>query len=562
MNAADAVLGPSLARGLADAPALVQGSRVLTYGAVLAAANQCGHGLRGLGIGPEQRVLLLMKDSPEWVSAYLGAIKVGAVAVPVNPRSSAEDLLFYLQDSRAQAAVLDLEFLPLYRSIADRLEHPPAVIVHGAAAPRGMGAAATRGMHTLEAFYAEQPRELAAVPMPPGAMAFWIYTSGTTGAAKAAVHAHRDVLEADAYLRDTLGVVTGTRLFATSKLFFAYALGTCLFGSFRLGATTVLDSAWPTSESVRETLAAQRPEIVFSVPALYRNVLRAGLAFQPPFRAVRTYVSAGEALPESVFRRWQEATGREIVEGMGTSETIYMFLTNRPGESEPGSAGYPAPGAEVRLVSEEGCPIDTPDREGLLQVRLASTCSGYWNGQAQSGQAPSGQVQSGQAISGAARDGDWFATGDLCACDAGGRWWHRGRRDDLIEIGGQRVNPARIEECVLALPEVADAVVTGVAGGVAGGAAGGGALRLVLHAVPAQAESAGAGLEKTIRRALAGCLPAPQCPPEIRFVRELPRTASGKVQRYRLRQELAREFAAPEPHRPSDRARWGSSKRG
>jgi len=313
-------------------------------------------------------------------------------------------------------------------------------------------------------------------------------------------------------------------LFATSKLFFAYALGTCLFGGLRLGATTILHGAWPTPEGVRGVLEAHRPDVVFSVPALYRGLLRAGIAGEAPFRAVRTWVSAGEKLSEVLYTRWSEATGAAIVEGMGTSETIYMFLTNRPGDTVPGSAGYPAPRAQVRLVGDDGAPLTRPGEQGMLQVLMASTCDRYWNRQERT-----------QAV----MNGAWFSTGDLFTFDERGRWYHQGRRDDMLKLSGQWANPAEIEECVLALPELADAAAIGVNDGD-------GPMRTILYAVPARTVDAGVRLEETIRRAIAERLPAHKCPRHIRFVPELPRTASGKVQRFRLRQEMAAEFACSE----------------
>lgn len=514
MNAAEAVLGPALDQGLRDAPALIQGERRLTYGDVLSAVNRAGNGLRSVGVEPEQRVMLMLKDSPELVCTYLGILKIGAVAVPINLRSSPEELLFYLTDSRARVLVLDAEFVPVYQRIAARLSGPPRVFVHGAAA-------IPAGMRHFGGLASGQPHHLDAVPLSPDDMAFWIYTSGTTGSARAAVHVQHDVLLSDAYLRDTLGVTAGMRLYATSKLFFAYALGTCLFGAFRLGATTILQGEWPAPEGVRDVLKAHRPDVVFSVPTLYRNVLRAGIAGEEPFRAVRTYVSAGEKLPEVLYHRWKEATGVEIVEGFGTSETIYMALTNRPGDCVPGSAGVPAPGAAVRLVDDRGERVDRPGTQGMLQVRMASTSDRYWN-----------QQERTQAV----MAGPWFATGDLFTFDERGRWTHHGRRDDLLKISGRWISSSEIEEFVLALPQVADAAVIGVNDED-------GLMRLALYAVPAQVGAAGAPLEAAIRNAILARLPIDQCPRQIRFLPELPRTASGKVQRYRLRQELAAELA-------------------
>jgi benzoate-CoA ligase len=511
MNAAEAVLAPALQFGWGADAALVHAGRTFTYDEVVRLTNRTGHGLRALGVRPGQRVLLMLRDSPEWVCTYLAAMKLGAVAVPLNLRSSAEELAFCLADSQATVAVLDAQFLPLYFRIASKLDPPPALVVHGAVK-------VPPGTHGLADVAQGQPDDLEPVLLPPDEMAFWIYTSGTTGDAKAAVHRQRDVLLSDAYLRETLGVTRGTRLFATSKLFFAYALGTCLFGAFRLGATSILHGDWPTPPLVRDQVAQHRPDIVFSVPALYRTLLRAGVAGEAPFRTVRTYVSAGEKLPESVYRRWHQATGVPIVEGMGTSETIYMFLTNRRDDSRPGSCGVPAPGAEVRLVDEAGNAFSEADREGMLQVRMDSISDRYWNREE-----PGLRQEPGIAA-------PWFSTGDRFTVDAQGRWTHRGRRDDMLKLAGQWVNPADLEERLLALPSIADAAVVGVGDD-------GDSMRLALYAVPASAVADREGLEQALRTALTARLPELKHPLFVRLVAELPRTASSKVQRFRIRQE-------------------------
>jgi acyl-coenzyme A synthetase/AMP-(fatty) acid ligase len=346
-------------------------------------------------------------------------------------------------------------------------------------------------------------------------MAFWIYTSGTTGSAKGAVHLQRDVLAADAYTGGVLGVGPGDVLFGTSKLFFAYTLGNCLFGSLRLGATTVLYDGWPDAKTVAETLRRYRPSVVFSVPTLYRNMLGEGVAAaEPAFRSVRHYVSAGERLPEALWHKWREATGVEILDGMGTSETIYMLLSNYPGKVRPGSSGTATPGTELKLADAEGRPV-APGEAGILWARIASRADRYWNARDKSQEA---------------FHGPWFRTGDMYTVDEGGYWHHQGRFDDMLKISGQWVSPAEIEEVVLAATPCTDAAVVGVPDPD-------GLPRTALFAVPPQGGFDSGALEVLIRRVVSERLSPYKCPKWVRFVNEIPRTATGKVQRFKLRAE-------------------------
>lgn len=515
MNAAEAVLAPALDKGYGPRPALIFRDQAISYEAVLTGINRAGNALRALGVEPEDRVLLMLSDSPEFVYCYLGAIKIGAVAVAINLRAAPHDLLVYLVDSRARVLVIERELIEVYGQIEDQLRHPPRLVVAGGR---------LRGGEGLAALAARQPDRLEAMTMSPDDMAFWIYTSGTTGAPKAAVHLHKDVLNAEDYLGGTLGVRHGDRLFATSKLFFAYALGNCLFGAFRLGATSILLDEWPQPEPVARVIGRHRPTIVFAVPTIYRNLLAAGVAMGEGFRRVRHYVSAGERLPEGLWQRWREATGVEIIDGMGTSETIYMLLTNYPGEVRPGSSGKAAPGVAVRLADVEGNPTP-PGASGILWARIASRCDRYWNQ----------QEKSQEVFRGA-----WFRTGDMYRVDADGYWHHEGRHDDLLKISGQWVSPAEIEELLLAELPLREAVVVGTAGED-------GLMRLTLFAVGPDAGFDARDLDRRIRQLLTERLSVYKCPKWIRFADAIPRTATGKVLRFQLRQRaesLLKEEAA------------------
>jgi benzoate-CoA ligase len=508
MNAALAVLDPALALGLGDHPALIGAQETLSYRQLRAGAFRWANALRGLGIQPGQRVLLLLRDSPALVCAYLGALAAGGVAVPLNPRSSDAEVAFVLRDSGCALALVAPEFASLWRRVTHGAPPCPAFTVGGCAEgiPNWEERLGSASPHPEPVLLAETD------------MAFWIYTSGTTGEMKACVHRQQDVLPADAYLRETLGVGPGTRLFATSKLFFAYALGTCLFGSLRLGATTLLLEDWPTPDNVAAVIARHQPHVVFSVPAFYRRLLGnggqgAGAAQRPEMRDVRTWVSAGERLPAAVFERWRAATGAEIVEGMGTSETLYMILSHRPGQARPGSCGRPAPGVEARLLGVDGRPVGA-NAPGILQVRMASASSAYWNRPERSA---------------AAFGEGWFTTGDVFTVDREGFWRHGGRQADRLATPDGSLNPADIEEALQAMPGVADACLVPAPGETAAG------LSVFAVSQPGAGQPQLAALTAAIQEAVARLLPPPFPRAAVRWLPELPRTAAGKVQRYRLR---------------------------
>lgn len=515
MNAADEILKPALERGYGPRPALLFGDKAVSYDALAAGVNRAGNAFRALGIEPEERVLMLVGDSPSFVYCYLGIMKIGAVAVAINLRSAPRDLLFFLHDSRAKLLIIECSLIDTYRQIADELEKPPIVLVVGEDVP---------GFSSLASLVARQSERLDTADLSRDDMAFWLYTSGTTGRAKAAVHVQKDVLNAEDYLGGALGVRHGDRIYATSKLFFAYALGNVLFGSLRLGATSILLHDWPNPEPVARVIAQLRPTVVLSVPTLYRNLLASGVASGEGFKAVRHYVSAGERLPESLWQRWHLATGVEILDGMGTSETVYMLLTNYPGAARPGSSGQPVPRVDARLADADGNP--TPAGEGgILWARSPSRADRYWNQ----------QEKSQDAFRGA-----WFRTGDIYRIDEDGYWFHEGRHDDLLKVSGQWVSPVEIEELVMAELPVRDAIVVGTRGEAD-------LMRLTLFVVGPEEAFDLSSLERQIRMLVTERLSVYKCPKWVRFVDMIPRTATGKAQRFALRhraEELLKEETA------------------
>ncbi len=509
MNAADAVLSPERVAQHPDKPAILFNDEAMGYAQLLARVNRFGNALARAGVRRENRVMLLLKDTPDMVAAYLGTIKAGGVTVAINVRCAPYELAFFLADSRATVLLVDAEFLPTYQAIASQLAEPPKVFVTGA--PSGVAPA---GMGTFESLLEGASERMEAVPMSPDDMALWMYTSGTTGTPKAAVHLQHNVLSCLDFCSGVLGGHQEDRLFATSKLFFAYANSNSLFASFTLGATTVLLDAWPDSATIARVMDRHQPTLFFSVPTLYRNLLRDGVATKERFAGVRHCVSAGERLPVVLQQRWREATGHDLIDAMGTTETIFMMLANRPGEVRDGSSGKPTPNTRVELRDADGRMIEGAGQPGVLWVQMASTADRYWNNQARSN---------------GAFHGPWFRTGDMYVRDADGYYFQEGRADDMLKISGQWVSPAEIEDEVLKLPGVADAAVVGAANAE-------GLVRLALFVLPNDPGADPEALAAGIQQSLVGRLSVYKCPREVRVVSEIPRTATGKVQRFKLRE--------------------------
>ena len=495
-NAASLFVDAPVEEGSADRAALVTAEGSVTYRQLQALTDRAARGLRALGVEPEQRVALILPDGVAFAATFFGAIKIGAVAVPLNTRLPAADHARMLRDCRAKVLVGDPELLGPLAPLGPELALPHVV--------------------RFDELCAASDAPLAAEPVGADAMAFWLYTSGTTGSPKAAVHCHRTLAACRHYGEDVLGVGPGDRIFASSKLFFAYALGNALLIPLFARASAYLCPQWPEPGLVRTVIADYRPTLFFSVPTFYARLLRAGL---PPdtFGSVRACVSAGEPLPGEVYRAWRTRFGVEILDGIGATETVFMVLSNRPGRSRPGSTGTPVPGTEARLLDAEGRPV--PDGEqGVLWVRTPSAAAGYWRRLDHSRRA---------------FVGEWFRTGDVYHRDADGFYVHCGREDDSFKVAGMWVVPGDVEAAALGHPGVSEAGVVGAEGPS-------GLVKPFLFVVPREGGAAPTDLEAGLRRRLEEELPAHQRPQAIVVVSELPRTATGKLQRFKLREDARR----------------------
>ena len=507
MNAIEHFLGAAALGRHGARPALVCGAQMLSYAELAAEVARAAGAMRALGVRPGERVLLLMRDTPVFAAAWLGAVHLGAVAVALNTRLSEAEYRHVRADSRARLAIVEDVFAAARPDLSAEERGAGRLAIAGEGAPPELSwrAAVERA--------APLPAPQAADDEDP---AFWLYSSGTTGKPKGIMHTHRSVRCAGQGQRDVVGLAAGERSLTTSKLFFAYALEHGLLGPLAIGATAVLEPDWPDVERVLALVSQHRPATFFSVPTMYRSLLALGRARLEPMRAVRRFVAAGERLPASLVSQWRAATGGEILSLYGMSETFCACMITPPGTSDGTRTGKPVAGVEARILTHEGREAAAGE-SGELWVRHPGLALGYANRP---------ELTAAQF-----RDG-WFCTRDLFMRDAEGFYLYQGRSDELLKVAGQWVQPGEVEEAVTADPAIAEAACVQVTDAE-------GAERLALF-VTARGESAQALAAAGAR---AAGLPRFKRPKWIRAVDELPRTATGKVQRFKLREMLERELA-------------------
>jgi benzoate-CoA ligase family protein len=504
-NVATYFVDRPVAEGRGARPAFFYEDRVLTYGDVQDLANRAGNALRGLGLGQEDRVWMCCLDAPEFLGTFWGAIKLGAVPIPTNTLMRTADYVYFLRDSRARAAVVSA---PLLAEVGPALSQSPYlrhVLVAG-------GPAA--GHLSWETEVARASAQLEPAATSRDEAAFWLYSSGSTGFPKGAVHLHHDMVVCqETYARQVLGLRESDRVYSAAKLFFAYGLGNAGYFPMGAGAQSVLYPHRPTPESVFEILTRHRPTIFFGIPTLYAAMLAVKEAEQRfDLSALRLCVSAGEALPDELYKRWRERFGVEILDGIGTTEILHIFLSNRPGAARPGSTGQVVPGYEAILVDDEGHPVPRGEI-GNLRVKGDSTMAYYWNKHEKTKET---------------LFGSWIQTGDKYHQDADGYFWYAGRADDMLKVGGIWVSPIEVEATLIRHPAVLEAAVVGKED----------TDRLVkpkAYVVLKEPAAAGAALAEELKGFVKDKIAAYKYPRWIDFVAELPKTATGKIQRFRLR---------------------------
>jgi benzoate-CoA ligase len=505
-NVASWFVDRPVAEGKGAAPAFHCEDRVLTYAGVQELADRTGNALRELGVEMEHRVLMICLDTPEFLGTFWGAIKIGAIPVPVNTLLRAADFRYVLDDSRARVAVVSAPLLAEAGPALEGARNLRHVLVAGAR---------PSGTHlSFEDRVARAPRALEAAPTSRDDVAFWLYSSGSTGRPKGAVHLHHDmVIAAETYAKQVLGLRPTDKVYSAAKLFFAYGLGNAGYFPMSVGAQSVLYPHRPTPDTVFELLARHRPTLFFGVPTLYAAMLATKGTERFDLSSLRLCVSAGEALPAELYRRWRERFGVEIVDGIGTTESGHIFLSNRPGAVRPGSSGLPVPGYACVIVDDEGRPVP-PGEIGSLRVRGDSTMAYYWNK----------HDKTKEALFGA-----WIQTGDKYHQDGDGYFWYDGRGDDMLKVGGIWVSPVEVEATLIQHPAVLEVAVVGHEDDD----------KLVkprAYVVLKDPAGASEGLAAELRAFVKEKIAPYKYPRWIDFVTELPKTATGKIQRFKLRQ--------------------------
>ncbi len=512
-NAATAFLDRNLAEGRGTKTAVYFEGNAYTYAQIAELANRVGNALLDLGVDMEQRVALLLLDSPQFAAGFFGAIKIGAVPVPLNTTLRPNDYVYMLNDSRARVLLIHSVVWSQIQQILPELKYVRHIVVVGLEQD---GTKDTATLHDFEKWTQKASAELQAAATTKDDSAFWLYSSGSTGFPKGCVHLQHDMTYCtEFYAKPILGIREEDITFSAAKLFFAYGLGNNLYFPFAVGASAVHYPERPLPEDMFKVVQQYRPSIFFGVPTLYAGMLALpDVEKRFDFSSVRICVSAGEALPADILRRWKEKFNVDILDGIGSTEILHIFISNRIGQIKPGSSGKLVPGYEALITDESGHAVKQGEIGNLL-IRGDSTAAYYWN-----------KHEKTKDII----NGHWIHTGDKYYEDDESFLWYCGRSDDMLKVGGQWVSPVEVEGALIAHPSVLEAAVVGAMD----------ADELVkpkAYIVLNQGYEASEAMANELKTFVKGRLASFKYPRWIEFVPELPKTATGKIQRFKLRSD-------------------------
>lgn len=505
-NAADYFVDRNIREGRKDKIAVICEDRRFTYGQIQKGVNQVGNGLKSLGVRMEDRVALLLLDTEAYPQAFFGAIKMGAVPICLNTLMRPKDYTYFLNDSRARVLMVDESLLEIINSIRSDLKFLEQVIV--------VGKGATGSDLTFEPWKESQSDVLETAPTTPDDSCFWLYSSGSTGLSKGTVHLHHDmVYAAETYGKQVLKVRESDVCLSAAKLFFAYGLGNALYFPFSVGATAVYHPGRPTPESMFAAIDKYNPTIFFGVPTLFGSML----VHEPGhLNGVRICPSAGEALPPEIFKKWRERFGVNILDGIGSTEITHIYVSNREDDMRSGATGKLVPGYEARIVDENL--NDLPQGEmGTLLIKGDSNAACYWNKHE--------KTKSTML-------GPWLNTGDKFFQDEDGYFFYVGRSNDMLKVGGIWVSPIEVEACIMEYPDVLECAVVGApdAENLIKPKA-----YVVLKAGVTPSDKLAADIKAYVKKALAHY----KYPRWVEFMEDLPKTATGKIKRFMLKDPAA-----------------------
>ena len=489
--------------------AFIDDAGTYTYGELAQRVGRCANALRGVGIEIEHRVVICVLDGIDFPVAFLGAIKAGIVPIPVNTLMTPADYAYILADSRARAAIVSSELLPQFREAAERAQWPGRIIISD---PQGH--VSNQAAPTFAQLLERAEPDAATAATRRDDVCFWLYSSGSTGEPKGTVHVQTSLVQtAELFAQQVLGITENDVVYSAAKLFFAYGLGNALTFPMSVGATSILFPGRPTPDAVNAILRLRRPTIFYGVPTLFGNLLaHDGLPAREEL-ALRLCTSAGEALPEEVGRAWTARTGVEIIDGIGSTEMLHVFVSNRPGAVRYGTTGRPVPGYQVRLVDGERKPVELGEI-GELEVRGPSAAAFYWNNREKTR---------------ATFIGEWLRTGDKFRVTDEGDLVHCGRADDMLKVGGIWVSPVEVEGTLQQHESVLEVAVIGALDD-------NDLVKPKAFVVLKPGVKEYPELSDELKRFVKSKLAPYKYPRWIEFVAELPKTSTGKTKRHLLRE--------------------------
>ena len=496
-NVAAYFLEKNLVPGRSEKIAFYYQDETYTYSQVNRFVRCTARLLSELGLERENRLAILLPDTPEFIFAFWATIWLGAVPVPINTACTLDDIQYILNDSRAKVLLTTQAWQEKLTPIqSEFLDH---ILL-------------TDGETSFLSLITQQNEQFPCAETSRDEPAFWLYTSGSTGRPKGAIHLHQNmVICAENYAKATLGLHSNDITYSVAKMPFAYGLGNTLYMPMAVGAAAILSDANNAFDIITD-IQRYQPTILFGIPSIYANILAVHDIAPLDTSSLRLCVSAAEQLPKTIWNKWRETYNQDICEGIGTTEFLHIFLSNRLGECKPGSSGFPVPGYDIRIIDENGLPC-LPGEIGDLQVSGESLMLGYWN-----------RLQETRNVI----YGNAMRTGDKYLCDSDGYFWFMGRKDDLFKVNGQWVSPLEIEETLHQHPQILEAAVISESNQ-------GEQLNQVIAYVslkPGQEPSP--ELEESIRKFTKQRLPHFKAPKIIRFLEKLPRTSTGKIHRKSL----------------------------